>query len=263
MLNFLRGGRAPAWSGLESGRAHKRFTKVLLNRLKHRGVTARLEENRLRAEHLDYDGMGVENIARLCAATAEKHWPALVDGHLDNALKGRREAADLETYVGDFRRVGNLLKARVWPEHYLDTAGAENLVFRVDFPGTITCLCFDLPSTIVNVSPGHVRAWKKKKPELFTRAFTNTRRENKITITEQDIEDVGRVYSLTGAHYFTPSHVPDLLTKKKYQGRLGTLVTVPVRENAILYPVNDARVAAALSLLIFILICQCNIPNIK
>lgn len=259
----LFGGRsqtvqeAPPWAHFFSGPQYQEFIGLVEDHFRRKKLRYRLGDGVVflhESEPGDNHQLGLFNLAQLCARHPQAEWPNIVADHFRTMEKSQREQKVLEERLEDFGRVEELLAVRLWPEDYLGQINRDKLIHRVDLPGTVSALVFDLPSSIRNVTPEEAELWGKGPDELFEIGLAQVRENCIPDKTDQEIAPGLTLRLLSDESFFVASHALLLEDHPECIGRFGALVGVPHRHVLLAYPIEDLRVIQAIHLLIPIIL---------
>ena len=245
-------GPPPAWAGFFSPAQYQRFLGLVRAHFDREGLSYRLGDGIV---HLDQalggcQQLGLLNLAQNCAHNDEKEWSEIIDSHFRLMAKSHREHEVLQDRVAAFDRVAELLSVRLWPESYLHELGGDKIIHRIDLPGTITALVFDLPSSIRNVTPQEAEGWGKTREELFEVGLANLRENCIPDVNDQDLGEAVTITLYSDESFFVASHALLLGDHGESLGAFGALVGIPHRHVLLTYPINDLRILPAIHRLI-------------
>ncbi|MDA0935318.1 MAG: hypothetical protein O3C51_17880 [Planctomycetota bacterium] len=238
----------PAWFDTLGGAdAQFLFVTRLRAHFEDEGQAARLDDE----GRLEVNGPGgqqffvVAGLAERAAVTPPDDWDALIAEHFDAVAALRAAVGDVEV-PKTFDEARPRLRVRIHPEGYLADAGLrpEDVVHRVDLPGTRTILILDGDETALVVPRDDVLRWGQEPDNVLAVAFANTRRalEQDVEVTAKDFEGIGTLHVLTGRSFYAASAVLGLEEWPELLGKHGAIVAVPWRHGAFVYPFEDARV---------------------
>lgn len=132
------------------------------------------------------------------------------------------ESRELDPIRGDFARVKDRLKLRLYPAD----SGADGAVVAAKIAdGLQAVLVFDLPSAIAPVRPVDLRAWARPADELIALALENVRSQEQVRVEPMDLLQA-RLFTVSGESVFVATlgmTVQDLLGPSE----LGALVAMP------------------------------------
>ncbi len=238
----------PAWfDALGGADAQFLFVTRLRAHFEQEGQTARLDEE----GRLEVHGPGgqqffvVAGLAERAAVTPPDDWDALIAEHFDAVAALQAAVGDVEV-PKTFDEARPRLRVRIHADGYLADAGltADEVVHRVDLPGTKTILILDGTETALVVPRADVLRWGQDPDNVLAVAFANTRRalEEDVEVTARDFEGIGTLHVVTGRSFYAASAVLGLEDWPQLLGKHGAVVAVPWRHGAFVYPFEDARV---------------------
>lgn len=238
----------PAWfETLGGADAQFLFVARLRTHFERTGQVARLDDE----GRLEVTGPGgqqffvVAGLAERAAATPPGEWDALIDEHFTAIAALQAAIGDVEV-PKTFEEARPRLRVRIHPDGYLADAGLtpEEVVHRVDLPGTRTILILDGEETALVVPRADVLRWGQEPENVLAVAFANTRRalEEDVEVTAREFEGIGTLRVLTGKSFYAASAVLGLEDWPELLGKHGAIVAVPWRHGAFVYPFEDARV---------------------
>ena len=148
------------------------------------------------------------------------------------------ESRELDPLRGEFSRVRDLLKLRLYPANY----GADGAIVAAPIAfGLQAVLVFDLPSAIAPVRPADLRAWSRPAEELIALALENVRSQEQVRVDPMDLIEA-RLFTVSGESVFVATlgmTVQDLLGPSE----LGALVAVPSNHIVLCHSLLGRRTA--------------------
>ena len=117
-----------------------------------------------------------------------------------------------------------------------------------DFVGELfAAIVYDFPNIITNIKPEQIIPWNKTLEELFDIGLENVRNNyitNVETVEFGSNKDV--IYSCETEHLFATNVLFELEKHDGLIGKFGSLVAVPNRSIALIYPINDLKVVGVI-----------------
>ena len=148
------------------------------------------------------------------------------------------ESRELDPIRGDFPRVRDRLKLRLYPADF----GADGAIVAAKIAdGLQAVLVFDLPSAIAPVRPADLRAWSRPAEELIALALENVRSQEQVRVDPMDLVEA-RLFTVSGEGVFVATlgmTVEDLLGPSE----LGALVAVPSNHIVLCHSLLGRRTA--------------------
>lgn len=229
----------PQWANFFSLVEWEAFIREVTHYFDDRGIAYRVDDGMINL----LDGSqqyGLGNLAQMCRQLGRKEWSALIRAHFATMEQSEQETRELELKIGDFMQVKGMLLVRLMSD--ASVPADFPLISRVDLPGTLSFLVFDLPSTVRSVRRDEAAVWGRSTEELFAVALENVRRTVLPDITRQELKDDQQAVILTGESFFVASHALLIEDHPECLGTHGALVAVPHRHCMITYPINGAEV---------------------
>ncbi len=236
----------PDWANFFSLAEWEAFIREVRRYFDATGARYQLDVNGV---HLADGSMhyGLANMAQVCRQLARAEWAAFIAHHFTTMEQSKSEEAELERKIGDFEQVKALLMVRLGAEKAFPADAP--LIKRVDLPGTLSYLAFDLPSTVRSVSADEAAPWGKSHAELLAVGLANVRRTVRPEISRQELKPGQEAYVFTGDSFFIASHALLLEEHPHCLGTGGALLAVPHRHCLIAYPINTMEVVTVVDVL--------------
>jgi hypothetical protein len=250
---FGRGKKPPEWAGFMDGEEFKAFGEALTKELEKLGFKHQLELEEGMAEvqigDNDPHRLGLLNLAQLCNANDRKHWPEIIDQHLDKLILTRAERESiLEQLAYSFEAARPYLKVRLYPDELGDMV--EHMVHYRPAEGLLAVLMYDLPDSVASVAKSHVENWGRSTEELFRIGLEHVRDEPGMDADAFEAEKGISFQLLGGESHFVASRSL-LLDEYLTEGcPHGVLVAMPHRHVVLYHPIKDLSVVKAISSLI-------------
>ena len=191
---------------------------------------------------------GLDTIIRVLAMHEKEDWPALVSEHFGKLEK----VEELVEQLNDFEKIKKHLTIRIYPKDIVSQFGEnykEQLISRIDFKGTISLLCVDLPNKFATLNRENTKKWNTSPEELFEIAKENiATKYEKLPVESRTIENV------TISHCFerdyAVSYIIDFTNNcKELIGIFGTVISIPSKGAVLLHPINGNTVMESISIM--------------
>jgi hypothetical protein len=183
-------------------------------------------------------GFGLLNIAQLCSSSPPESWQVLISEHISTALGGLGEAGAFEFTSYEALRHG--LKLRL----YEMSDVTRRAVTWTPLAGIHVTLVCETKNAIITVPADQARRWKKSKRELYEVALQNTKARRNLELLSMETPGGVRIQWLCGDDFFVSSQVlflDEYVTPTEH----GAIVSVPMRQVVLFYPIEDLRVVKA------------------
>jgi hypothetical protein len=243
--------KTPEWASFFNDKQYNAFIKALDGYFYKKNITYTLGEGSLTAGPNDF-GLGVHglaNVAQKCKLDAENAYPEIIAEHFDSLARIAEFDKEFKNSITDFHKVSQYIGVRLYPGDYADSVGRDRTLGK-DFAGDIyAMLVFDLPESVQSILPEQTEKWGKDFDELFKTGIKNIKEKYPVAISEEGLADL-KIWFGQGGHFFVPNIVFDFETLQKYSGKYGSLVGIPHRHVAIIYPIENIEVVTAITSLI-------------
>lgn len=243
----------PEWASILTLDQYEAFTKALQKYFARKKVDYQLKDGIVEVEEnvFGFGQMGLMNLIQVCKQQDLKHYFEVVSGHFESIAQGKQFESQFEAMVKDFSQIQQYLAVRLYPVEFLDTLHRENTIGNDFATDVYAMLVFDLPHTVMNVKPKQAAEWNKSKDELFAIGLQNIRRNYPFQIM-QEVLGEHKVWLVQGEHFFVPNIVFDIKNYPQFIGSKGSLVGIPHRHGALIYPIESLELINAVNSLIFV-----------
>ena len=179
---------------------------------------------------------GLSNVLGLCRQEDKEDWPTIIEEHFANCERSLAESS--QENFKDFSTIKDQLALRVMPAATLDKGHQNEWLYRPGPDGTVTVLVVDQPSAIVTVKKDTALGWDIKKKELFELALKNVLHRFPVEMERQNLPNGYELTVLHGSHFYVTTHILLLDEYEDLIGPYGSLVGIPVRDLAIIFPIR-------------------------
>lgn len=193
---------------------------------------------------------GLENIAQIYHQASESEKKSVVHDFFNSLRNDEKLGKQIEDNIDNFELVKPYLGVRIYPSEYLDQIGDSNVVIRHDFPGSVSVLVLDLPTTVSSIKPELTKKWNLKTDELFRIGIDNVTTKYQPEISLEIITDKVSVWLISSENLFTTTHLFHLHNHAELIGEYGSLVLIPHRHTVLIYPIDNLKVVEAIKILI-------------
>jgi hypothetical protein len=238
--------RVPGWSQhLPTPQDQYLFLAEVREYFAEKDMQAELEpDGRLKVVAEGGPTYDLGRLAEICGRLEPEDWRAAIRTHFDALGQLEEESTDAE--VPPLAIASPKLRLKLYPEEFLRDPGVveDEVLFRRDLEGTVTCVVMDREESVLVVPRRALTDWRLPEAQVFALARSNTVEALADDIEDQarEFEGLGRVHVLTGKSFYAASAVLWLQEYAGLAGRHGAIVTVPWRHGAFVYPFDDERV---------------------
>jgi hypothetical protein len=193
--------------------------------------------------------LGLLNVAQVCKQNGINEYIEIIREHFDLLIKADKFSKGFDFIKNDFEKVKEYLGVRLYHEDYALSVGKNNVV-GINLAGDVfAMLVLDLPDSILSIKPEQVEKWDKNFDELFDLGVKNIMTNYPLSLTEEEIDNF-KIWFAQGDHFFSPNIVFDLESRKELLGTCGSLIGIPHRHAAIIYPIENLETVKVINQLI-------------
>ncbi|MDW7657043.1 MAG: hypothetical protein SCM11_07705 [Bacillota bacterium] len=244
MWLFGKKKNVPAWASFFNEIEYAAFTSALDSILRDNlnivyeicdGVAVFAENE------YNFENLGLLNLAQLCKKNQSDEYPQIVEGHFKSMIEANRFQKEFEKIEANFDQIKQYIAVRLYDEKYMASVGKLYFIGK-EFVGELfAAIVFDLPYTIINIKPEQIKPWNKSINELYGIGLENVR--NKYVTSVKAIDhDNDVLYACEAGHLFATNILFDIERHNLLAGKAGSLIAVPNRCIALIYPINDLKV---------------------
>lgn len=143
--------------------------------------------------------------------------------------------------VDNFEEIQKHIAVRLYNKEYVSYIGRKNLVLKEITDDLYAALVLDYPNVVKNIVPTQVKFWKKPVDALFEMGIANIKGKYPFALEKNKIENF-TLYSIQETHFFVPNVIFDIKNRKELLGEKGTLIGLPTRHSAMIYPINNSDI---------------------
>lgn len=196
-----------------------------------------------------FDNLGLTNVAQVCKQEEKKYYKKIIAEHFNSMIRANKFDKEFAEISDNFEEVKKYIGVRLYDNEYVAHVGKENTIGK-DFAGDIySMIVFDFPDSVLSIKPDQTIAWNKTIDELFEIGTSNIKSKYPLTTTNEAFGEFS-IWFVQGEHFFTPNIVFDIENRKELIGSKGSLVGLPHRHSAIIYPIENLEVVKAINGLI-------------
>ncbi|MCS6848778.1 MAG: hypothetical protein RMN52_13825 [Anaerolineae bacterium] len=239
----------PAWAHNLNAQEFRTFIALVERYFAERRIPVQVKADegvvRPAAGVFDHSSVfGLQNVAQACAQVAVERWPSLIAEHFDCIFAVSSDQNALTVDVGDFGKVSERLRARLYPVDLLSQS--VETIHRPGPEGTIEVIVLDLPTTVRTISRSEAKGWALETTELFEIGRRNLRRAGLLKHTAVAVRPGVEIHLYSGDPYYAASHALILDAYLPDDLPHGALVGLPRRDAILLHIIRNIGVTEAI-----------------
>jgi len=255
MFSFFKRNKAkvqiPEWADFFTPAEYENFLAQIDKYFKKEKISYVINDGMADASSDRFGGyqIGLLNLAQRCKQAAPSAWNEIIH---EQFVQMEELAAFDKKFIEqstDFSFAKEYIGVKLYHVDYYKENMENVAIVRHLTEDIVAMLVFDLPHCIKNVARRDFDAWNKTEDEIFTLGLKNIEEKYHPDIIMQKIGDI-QCWLADGEHFYAPNIVLDLANFSLVIGAYGTLVAVPNRHAAFLYPIEDLEVVTACNTLI-------------
>ena len=241
----------PKWASFFEYKEYSTFMCEIDNYFRSLNIEYELGDGQIDVQPNDFgfNTLGLINVAQICKQEEKEFYKEVITEHFNSMIKANNFEKEFEKIADNFEEVKKYIGVRLYDNGYVEYVGKENTIGK-DFAGNIySMIVFDFPYSVSSIKPEQTIAWNKTIDELFEIGISNIKSKYPPIVTKEDIGDC-KIWFIQGDHFFIPNIVFDIENRKELIGSKGSLIGLPDRHSAIIYPIEDLEVLNAINRLI-------------
>lgn len=200
-------------------------------------------------EIMGVDQLGLINLVQICKQAGVKFYREIVKDHFESMIRAHAFETELEAVVKDFESIKKYIGVLLYDVEYVAVIGKESTLGRDIGDNIYAMLVFDLPHSVKNIKPEQILSWNKTEEELFALGMENIKKNYPLALTEEDLGGV-KSWVVQSDHFYAANVIFSLNEWTHLIGKEGTLIGLPHRHAALIYPINNLDVIKAINMLI-------------
>lgn len=241
----------PEWASFFDEKEYSLFINEIDNYLKNLNIQYEIGDGQIHVNETEFGfgNLGLMNVAQVCKQEDKKYYKEIITEHFNSLIRAYKFDKEFEKIADNFEEVKKYIGVRLYDNEYVAHIGKE-LTIGKEFAGNInSMIVFDFPDSVLSIKPEQTTAWNKTIDELFEIGVSNIRSKYPLTITKEAFGEFS-IWFVQGEHFFTPNIVFDIENRQELIGSKGSLVGLPHRHSAIIYPIENLEVVKAINGLI-------------
>ena len=239
------------WANFFSDERYDLFNQLIVNYFSQKDNQINFSDGYvyITNDTLSLGYMGLMNLAQICNQNHPDDWSEIISSHFNLLINSKKEENEILSNINNFEVIKNYIGIRLHSIEYINAIGQENTIFKKITDDIIALLIFDLPSSIKNIKPEEANMWKIESEELFNLGINNIKTKYHYEKLEEVINDI-RIILIQSEDLFCTNVLFNIESDDDLIGKYGSLVGVPHRHAALIYPIDDLEVVKAINLLI-------------
>lgn len=241
----------PQWANFFDYKEYSLFIKEVDSYFNKAGIQHQISDEQVlvNEDEFGFSGLGLLNVAQVCKQEGQKHYKTIIKEHFNAMIRTNQFEKEFVKIADNFDEVKKYIGVRLYDYEYVAHVGKENTIGK-DFADDIYAMVvFDFPDSVLSIRPDQTIAWGKSFEELFEIGVNNVRTKYPLIITKEGFGEFD-IWFVQGEHFFTPNIVFDIENKSELIGSKGSLIGLPHRHSAIIYPIENLEVVKAINGLI-------------
>ena len=238
----------PEWAAFFDDREYSLFIEEIDNYFHSLNIPYQIADGQVlvNENEFGFSNLGLVNVAQVCKQEVRKYYKKIITEHFNSLIRANQFDKEFAKIVNNFEEVKKYVGVRLYDKEYVAHVGRENTIGK-DFAGDIyAMLVFDLPDSVLSIKPEQTITWNRTVDELFEIGVENIKAKYPLTITKESFGEFN-IWFVQGEHFFTPNVVFDIENRKELIGSKGSLVGLPHRHSAIIYPIENLEVVKAIN----------------
>lgn len=240
----------PEWAPFASDAEYSAFIAEVERYFKQLNIPIELDDGIVHTGENDkgFGKLGLMNVAQFCAQAQPKDYRALVAGHFNTLQRTTQFSNDFDKIASNFEAIKQYLAVRVHDKEYVRTI-AEYSVGKPIGEGLFAALVFDFPDSVQNVTREQLEPWGKSIEELLEIGTKNVFDSDQISLKMENMGEF-RAWLATSDSFFAANVIFELERWGYLVGSHGSLIGLPHRHAAFIYPIENLEVITAINGLI-------------
>lgn len=237
----------PEWASFFDIKQYNAFVKAIDRYLSKRNISYQIGDGILETEPQMFGNkqLGLVNVAQVCKLN-NTEFNEIVEEHFENLAKGFQFDTEFKNNIDNYEKVKDYLGVRIYPLSYPQTVGIENTMGKVMADDLYATLIFDTPFSVSTIKPQQAEKWGETDDDLFTWGVTNMKRKYPIEVIQQSFGGFD-IWIASADHFYSANIILDHTQMEELSGPHGSLVGIPHRHAALIYPIKNLKVTEAVS----------------
>jgi len=234
----------PEWASLLKPKYYDQFMNAIHAYFTSKGDAYTIEEGIVRIEESDQE-FGLNNLVQMCAQAGPQEYPGIIEYHFNLMIEAKAFMEGLDTE--NFEEMRQYLGVRLYDSEYLSYMEELTPLCRQLAGEVSAVLVYDFPHSIETLPASMIDTWGVSEDELFAIGIDNIKQAYEWGVQEVEFGD-DKVLVLETEHFYAPNIMLDLEGTKGFIGMYGTIIGIPTRSLAMIYPINNTNLFNSLNL---------------
>jgi hypothetical protein len=238
----------PNWASFFTIAEYQKFDKEINGYFVRQKIDFSIKDGIVNVDENDFGfyNLGLTNVAQICKQENQKIYQEIITDHFNSMIRSHSFEKKFNKIADNFEEVKKYIGVRLYDHDYVAHIGKE-LTLGKDLAGDIyAMLVFDFPDTIANVQPEQIQSWNKSVDELFEIGKKNIRDKYPINFTKEHFGEFSIMFG-NADHFFVPNIVFEIEDKPELLGFYGSIIGLPHRHSALIYPIENLEVVKAIN----------------
>jgi len=238
----------PEWASFFDNKEYSAFIKEIETYFKNLNIQFEIGDGQIETNENEFgfSNLGLVNVAQVCKQEDKKHYKEIITEHFNSMIRANKFEKEFAKIADNFAEVKKYIGVRLYDNEYVAYVGKENTIGK-NFAGDIySMIVFDFPDIVLSIKPEQTTTWNKTIDELFQIGIENIKAKYPLTITKEAFGEFS-IWFIQGEHFFTPNIVFDIENRLELIGSKGSLIGLPHRHSAIIYPIENLEVVKAIN----------------
>lgn len=233
----------PEWASFFDNKEYNLFSKEIENYFKSLNIQFTIRDGQVEVNENEFgfSNLGLVNVAQVCKQEDKKNYKEIITEHFNSMIRANQFDKEFAKIADNFDKAKKYIGVRLYDNHYVAHVGKENTIGK-DFAGDIySMIVYDFPDSVLSIKPEQIIPWTKTVDELFEIGIANIKAKYPLSITKEAFGEFS-IWFVQAEHFFTPNIVFDIENRQELIGSKGSLIGLPHRHSAIIYPIENLEV---------------------
>lgn len=255
MLSFFKkktgNADVPEWAAFFDGKEYSLFCNEVDNYFKNLKIQYQISDGQvfINGNEFGSNNLGLINVAQVCKQQEPKYYKEIITEHFNSMIRATQFDKEFAKIANNFKEIKKYIGVRLYDNEYVAQVGKESTIGKDLFGDIYAMIVFDFPDSVLSIKPEQALVWNKTVDDLFEIGVENIRIKYPLTITKETFGEFN-IWFVQEEHFFVPNVVFDIENRQELIGSKGSLIGLPHRHSAIIYPIENLEVVKAINGLI-------------